>query len=140
MRVHSHHGHRRRAGAHHREFEIMATPGKGYSMKKQLVPHTKDELAQSTATKRTANQAAPANPGMHHVAIPAQPGQPGLIAHGVSKTQSERLLGRDAVGEVHGGAAAQVARAKLPAANVEQHPGTPARAFDPQPGLPDNRK
>jgi hypothetical protein len=70
-----------------------------------MKPHSKDELQTSTAPKRTANQAAPANPGMHHVAIPADHGSPGLLAHGVSKTQAARLLGQDAIGEVHGGAA-----------------------------------
>jgi hypothetical protein len=116
----------------------MATPGKGYSMKKQLIPHSLDELSTSTAPKRTATEPAPANPGMHHVAIPATHDTPGLLARGVSKTQSARALGADLVGEVGPGAVTPIKPHSQPG-NVEDHPTHTARPFDPQASLPDNR-
>ena len=106
-------------------------------MTKQLIPHSKDELQTSTAEKTGYLKAAPSNPGNRHVAIPATHDTPGLLATGVSKTQSARLLGQDAIGEVN---VPTLLKAGHKAGNVPQHPGTPARTFDPQPSLPDNRK
>lgn len=103
----------------------------------QLIAHSKDELTQSTAPKRTANQAAPANPGMHHVAIPATHDAPGLLARGVSKTEATRRLGLDAVGEVSN-TPTPIKRSTLPG-NVPDHPQHRPAKYDPQPSLPDNR-
>jgi hypothetical protein len=70
---------------------------------KQLTPHSKDELRNSNAPKRTMTGAAPANPGMvHRVA--------GMTARGVSRTASNEALGRTfnespPLGRVNGGEA-----------------------------------
>jgi hypothetical protein len=85
----------------------------------QLQPHSKSELLTSGAEKRNAYKAAPANPGMHHVAIPAQAGKPGLLATGVSRVEADRLLGRDQVGEVN---VATLAKQGHKAGNVPLHP------------------
>jgi hypothetical protein len=94
---------------------------------KQLQPHTKENLRTSTAQKRTANQTAPANPGMRHTIILAEHGKPELLAHGVSKTQSNRILGNDQVGEVHGGSAVTPIKPHSQPGNVPIHPSQDAQ-------------
>ena len=89
----------------------------------QLTPHSKDELQTSTAKKDFAYRQVPANSGMHHVAVPAQDGQPGLLATGVSRTQSARLLGNDAINEVHGGGETTNSLPKTGKEAAPIHPG-----------------
>jgi hypothetical protein len=91
---------------------------------KKLQPHSKDDLLTSGAAKDFAYKPAPSNPGNRHVAIPAQAGKPGLLATGVSKTQSARLLGNDQIGVVNDGGKP---KSGVTGKNVTDHPATPAK-------------
>jgi hypothetical protein len=110
---------------------------------KQLQPHTKEDLSTSRVPKRASDGPAPANPGMHHVQIPAEANRGGLLAKGVSKTTAAQILSTDGgLGRVHGGAA--ITPTKSAAQPVPDHPHLkPTHSenkIDPAARLPDNRK
>jgi hypothetical protein len=85
---------------------------------KKLVPHSKDELTAPIVAKRNAYKAAPPHPGAAHVVMP------GLLAKGLSKTQSARATGQDAIGEVN---TPTLLKAGHMPGNVKNHPATPPR-------------
>jgi hypothetical protein len=72
-------------------------------------------IARDGAAKRTQTE-APAHPGMMHT---AQTPVGNITVGGVSKTEMQRILGSDQIGEVHGGGQTTTVTLK------EGHKGTP---------------
>jgi hypothetical protein len=80
-----------------------------------------DAIDPRNGAPKNATGAAPAHPGMRHTVAP------NVTIGGASKTEVARLLGNDAIGEVHGGGETNTALPKpsqQAQGNVAVNPGT----------------